>query len=194
MTIRSLVSLTALAIAVAACGAGRRPDVSAADCPPGVPPALAPAPEQTLAFVRHAKGVQRYGCTQSDTGFAWTLVAPDADLFDRAGKPAGHHGAGPTWEDTDGSTVVGTKRAAAPVDTTAIPWLLVDATSHNDKRGVMTPITALQRVNTVGGLAPSSPCDAANASATTDVAYTADYLFYRARPDTPAKNIRCGAR
>src|SRR5689334_16640437 len=124
---RSLVHPTALLLALAACG-GRRPDASAADCPSNIPPALSPAPDQTLAFVRHAKGVQRYACTQNDTVYAWTLVAPDADLFDRAGKKAGHHSAGPTWEDTDGSTVVGTKRAAAPVDATAIPWLLVDAT------------------------------------------------------------------
>jgi hypothetical protein len=190
---RSIVTPTVLAVALAACG-GHRRDASAADCPASTPAALAPAPDQTLAFVRHAKGVQRYACATTATGYAWTLVAPDADLFDRAGKNAGHHSAGPTWQDTDGSTVVGTKRAAAPVDATAIPWLLVDATSHNDTRGVMTPVTSLQRVNTVGGLAPSSPCDAAHPDATADIPYTADYLFYRARGDAPARNIRCGAR
>lgn len=193
---RWLARLTALAIAIAlaACGGGRRPDASAADCPSNVPPALAPAPDQTLAFVRHAKGVQHYACAESGASFAWTLVAPDADLFDRAGAPAGHHGAGPTWQATDGSTVVGTKRAAAPVDATAIPWLLLDATSHNDKGGVMSSVTSVQRVSTVGGLAPPSPCDAAHVAATADIPYTADYLFYRAHPDTSARTIRCGAR
>ena len=39
---------------------------------------------------------------------------------------------------------------------------------------------AVQRINTVGGLAPATGCDAAHAGATAPVFYTADYWFYRA--------------
>jgi hypothetical protein len=46
---------------------------------------------------RHADG----------SGFAWTLLAPEAFLFDRAGRKIGSHYAGPTWETFDGSKVGG---------------------------------------------------------------------------------------
>src|SRR5262245_45983406 len=69
------------------------------ECPADVPPALAPADDADLKFVLSAQGVQRYTCVGATTGYTWTFIAPDADLF----KPAGdhrqfvHHFAGPTW-------------------------------------------------------------------------------------------------
>jgi hypothetical protein len=72
-------------------------DVPASECPPNTPQTLAPAADQRLAFVMSAQGVQRYQCTQSTTGFTWTFVAPDADLFSAyPHQSAIHHFAGPT--------------------------------------------------------------------------------------------------
>ncbi|HUQ04533.1 MAG TPA: DUF3455 domain-containing protein [Kofleriaceae bacterium] len=182
-----------LSFALMACG-GRAQEKDAADCPAGIPASLAPAPDQHLAFVRHATGVQRYACAVGQAGHVWSLVAPEAELFDRDGKQQGRHYAGPTWQDADGSTVVGAKRAAATVDATAIPWLLIDAVSHGATPGVMTAVTSVQRINTVGGLAPTSECAAAQSGATTDVPYSADYLFYETRTSPTLRNLRCGAR
>jgi hypothetical protein len=43
----------------------------------------------------------------------------------------------------------------------------------------MSDVTFIQRLNTLGGLAPATPCAP---GATIDVDYTATYAFYEARP------------
>jgi hypothetical protein len=63
------------------------------------------------------------------------------------------------------------------VDPTAIPWLLLRATS-TDGYGIFTRTTFVQRVNTTGGLAPATPPTQAGQEAR--VPYTADYYFFRA--------------
>src|SRR5271165_5501707 len=61
-----------------------------------------PAGEQVLLQV-HAKGDQVYVCKEGATEFAWSLKAPDAQLFDKESNPVGKHFAGPSWEAKDGS-------------------------------------------------------------------------------------------
>jgi hypothetical protein len=143
-----------------------------------VPPQIrAPANEQLLLQV-HAKGDQVYACMSVPAQFAWTLKAPDAQLFDKDGKPFGKHFAGPSWEASDGSRVTGKAVANAPSpDADSIPWLLVNVISH-DGSGVLSRATSIQRLNTKGGKAPASGCDAAHAGQEVRVPYSADYLFY----------------
>jgi hypothetical protein len=137
----------------------------------------APANEQLLLQV-HAKGDQIYTCKEGVTEFAWTLKAPDAQLFDKDGKSFGKHFAGPSWEASDGSRVVGKAVANAPSpDADSIPWLLVNIISHNG-RGVLWSATTVQRINTKGGKAPASGCDSTHAGTEVRVPYSADYLFY----------------
>jgi hypothetical protein len=137
----------------------------------------APANEQLLLQV-HAKGDQVYTCKEGVTEFAWMLKAPDAQLFDKDGKAFGKHFAGPSWEASDGSRVTGKAVANAPSpDADSIPWLLVNIISHNG-RGVLWSATTVQRINTKGGKAPASGCDAAHAGQEVRVPYSADYLFY----------------
>ncbi len=164
-------------------------------CPASTPAALAPADDQDLAFVLNATGVQEYTCQATATGFAWSFVAPDADLYlqHEDDTIVGHHFAGPTWEYEDGSFVVGKKAAAAQPDKTAIPWLLLVAVSHGGEDGRMTPVTSIQRLVTVGGIAPASGCDAAHNGTAANVDYTASYYFYVTRNDNKDNNLRCGA-
>jgi Protein of unknown function (DUF3455) len=204
-----MMKLLVLPALVTACVAGPDLTTSSTDqdlsarhsCPANVPAALAPAADQDLAFSLDAIGTQNYVCATAATGYAWTFVAPEAQLFRdrhecRHDEAIVHHFAGPTWQSLDdGSSVVGTKVAAATVDTTAIPWLLLTAASHGaptdgEDSGLMTPITSVQRLSTEGGLAPSTGCDATTVGATADVPYTATYMFYRTR--THGHNVRCG--
>jgi len=143
-----------------------------------VPPQIqAPANEQLLLQV-HAKGDQVYICQEGVTQFAWTLKAPDAQLFDKDGKPFGKHFAGPSWEANDGSRVVGKAVANAPSpDADSIPWLLVNIVSHEGS-GVLSPVTSIQRINTKGGKAPASGCDSSHAGQEIRAPYSADYAFY----------------
>jgi hypothetical protein len=147
---------------------------------PTVPPELAVPAGNKLDFVLGAEGVQIYDCkAPADGSFAWVFRAPEADLFDRRGSVDGSHYAGPTWEALDGSTVVGARVASVTVDASAIPWLLLQATSRS-ARGRMANVTFIQRLSTRGGLAPSSGCNATLARAVAEVPYTASYAFYEA--------------
>src|SRR5439155_17162999 len=108
--------------------------------------------------------------------------APAAVLYANAGYDGevGTHYAGPTWESNSGSKVVGRRVAGCTPDSTAIPWLLLQAVS-TDGPGIFHRVTYVQRVNTVGGVAPSAPGSFVGEEA--DVPYTAEYYFYRAAND-----------
>jgi hypothetical protein len=161
----SLLSIGSMALSLA---------VSAQQVPPQI---QAPANEQLVLQV-HAKGDQIYTCKGDAAQFSWALKAPEAQLFDKDGKPFGKHSAGPSWEASDGSRVTGKAAANAPSpDADSIPWLLVNVVGH-DGSGVLSRATSIQRINTKGGKAPASGCDAAHAGAEVRVAYSADYLFY----------------
>jgi hypothetical protein len=45
----------------------------------------------------------------------------------------------------------------------------------------MSDVTFIQRLDTVGGLAPTSACDAQHVGEVAGVEYTATYYFYRAK-------------
>jgi Protein of unknown function (DUF3455) len=143
-----------------------------------VPPQLQPPAGEQLLLQAHAKGDQVYICKEGATEFSWGLKAPDAQLFDKDGKPFGKHFAGPSWEANDGSRVTGKAVANVPSpDAEAIPWLLVNIVSH-EGTGVLSRATSIQRLNTKGGKAPTSGCDSPHAGQEVRVPYSADYLFY----------------
>jgi hypothetical protein len=146
-----------------------------------VPPTLAPPASSVLLFTLDAHGVQIYACQAKPddaTAFIWTFKAPEAELLNAQGEVVGHHVAGPTWQGLDGSAVVGTvlQRAEAPKPG-AIPWLLLEAKAHAGS-GVFATITHIQRLDTVGGVAPSEGCDAAHAGSEARIPYAATYAFY----------------
>ena len=87
-----------------------------------------------------------------------------------------HIHAGPTWEAENGSKVVGKKIAAvASPDPNSIPWLLLQGVAH-DWHGMFSEVTYIQRLDTVGGNAPSDAPTAAGLIV--PVPYTATYVFF----------------
>jgi hypothetical protein len=148
-----------------------------------VPDALKPAANETLAMIVAAKGVQIYECRarKDGTGVEWSFVAPDAELFDTRGQAIGRHGAGPYWQARDGSRIVGTLQARADAPTSsAIPWLLL-STKSTGPDGTFGKVTSIQRINTVGGLAPSTPCTRETTGSSVRIDYTADYRLFAPR-------------
>jgi len=174
----TLVLTTAL-LAVAGCA------TSQVTAPPDLPAPLQ-APSGQAAFVEAlATGVQIYECAPEPgdpSAFAWMFRAPEATLSDRSGRALGKHYAGPTWESIDGSKVVGQAKASDPgSDPAAIPWLLLTAKSSSGA-GIFSQAASIQRVRTVGGIAPIERCGATNAGQIARVPYTATYYFYRVGP------------
>ena len=78
-----------------------------------LPDAIA-APGEAAILTLHAEGAQVYECkTGTDGALAWTFREPIATLFSD-GKTVGRHYAGPTWEYSDGSAVVGQVAGTSP--------------------------------------------------------------------------------
>ena len=149
---------------------------------PTVPAALVPAGETAVARIA-ARGVQIYECRAkagAPAGAEWAFVAPDAELFDASGYTVGKHYAGPHWEDADGSKLVGSVKARADAPAAdAVPWLLLNAKSVGGA-GRFAKVTSIQRINTVGGVAPTGGCDTTTLGKPARVPYTADYVLFAA--------------
>jgi Protein of unknown function (DUF3455) len=171
--------------------------------PPSVPSDLVVPSGNKPFLVGHAFGTQNYVClpsAASTTGFAFTLFTPEATLLDENDEQVITHFFGPNpaepgviraaWQHSRDSSTVWAKVVNSPstdplfVAPNSIPWLLLqEAGVQAGPTGgdVLTSTTFIQRVNTHGGVAPSSGC-----SAPTDVGnkafmpYTADYFFYKA--------------
>ena len=176
MSQTSKLTVFLLVLLVAGCATPQPPRSAV-----GVPDKLRPGADESLAMIAYAKGVQIYECrARKDQvgGYEWAFVAPEADLFDAGGKRIGRHYAGPHWESNDGSKVLGTakERADAPA-ADAIPWLLLTAKSVGPE-GSFGKVTSVQRVNTVGGVAPKAGCSQATAGMPARINYTADYYFF----------------
>src|ERR1700687_2782558 len=142
---------------------------------PEVPDKLAAPATEEIILQAHASGSQIYVCQAgSDQKLAWTLKAPEAELFDAGGKSIGRHYAGPTWKHEDGSEVTGkvAARQDSP-DGDAIPWLLLTASGHSGS-GVLSRVTTIQRIHTKGGQPPAAAdCDDSHRGAESKRAYTA---------------------
>lgn len=186
------LGILAGSLAVAACGPegdasaelAAAVDAAAARAPSActepMPRDIAVPAKNVLEHELSAVGFQIYTCTATPTGAVWRFTEPEATLYDRRGELAGTHYAGPTWEAIDGSAVVAARISGVTPDPTAIPWLLLGAVSHEGS-GRMEGMTYVQRVATVGGIAPTTGCDADSLGAVERVPYTAMYCFYEER-------------
>jgi Protein of unknown function (DUF3455) len=169
--------------------------------PPPVPqvPAGLQVPAGNHAFREgDAIGTQDYICLPSGSGTAWTFFGPQATLFNEHDQQIITHFLSPnpfengtprvTWQDSeDTSKVWGMTIASVPVDPGAIPWLLVQVVGAQDGPtggDELSETTYVQRLNTVGGLAPTTACTVGMMAL---VPYSADYFFYKAIKRTSSR-------
>jgi uncharacterized protein DUF3455 len=176
--------------------------------PPPVPSPIAVPTGNKAFLVGHADGTQNYTCLPcpnpttpaaqcpDTSGFAWLLFTPEATLFGDNERQVITHFFSPnpsengtiraTWQDSrDSSIVWGGRATAAPVPN-AIAWLLLPAAGVQEGPTggkTLAKTTFIQRLNTFGGVAPSTGCSGlANVGAKAFIDYTADYFFYEADP------------
>jgi hypothetical protein len=129
----------------------------------------------------NAQGVQIYECVVSSGDvYSWAFKAPEAGLYGPDGKVAAIHYAGPTWESVaDGSKVQGQRVAFSPSEAKdAIPQLLLAAKVLNSGN-LFGDISFIQRLETKGGVAPATDCNANTAVKQVSVPYSARYDFFR---------------
>ena len=189
----------AAALTVAFIGAFQRP-ADASHGSPQVPAAL-DVPDGNKAFLEaHAVGTQNYMCLPMGSGVAWTAVGPQATLFNDNDRQITTHFLSPnplenglprpTWQHSRDTSSVWAKPIASSSDPAyvapgAIPWLLLQVVGGQQGPtggDALTEATYLHRVNTVGGIAPTSGCTLPSEVGIRAFApYEADYIFYRAR-------------
>jgi hypothetical protein len=150
------------------------------------------APESKLFLAVHALGVQKYACQADGT---WLFTDPVAILFTdpadtlykatgaRKPKPVGVHFLNvatgrPVWQYKDGSSVEAARMVSVPAAAGNIPSLLLKAvvTTAGPDGNRMVGTTWVQRLDTVGGVAPAGTC---TPGAKTAVLYSAEYSFWR---------------
>src|SRR4051794_25760137 len=156
---------------------------------PSVPYEIKVGEGNKVFLVGHGVGVQIYSCN----GAVWSSAVPRANLYGDNGKLIISHFGGPSWQAKDGSKIVGKLVNKVIVDRTAIPWLLLSATTTPGADGDrLVDTTFIQRTSTTGGLTPpAADCNAATAGTVVEVPYTADYFFWKhtaASRDTGARN------
>lgn len=145
---------------------------------PTLPPAKAHVKATAVGL-----GVQVYRCAapaDAPTNFRWTLVAPEATLFDPTTHQAvGTHSAGPTWTWSDGSEIAGKVVQQRASDVTgSVPWLLLETHSTGAASGNLAGVTLVRRSDTQAGAAPAKGCDAVHQDNMLRVPYQATYTFY----------------
>jgi hypothetical protein len=162
----------------------------------------------TPFLIGHATGTQNYICLPCpnpitpngpcpDSGFAFTLFTPEATLFKDNDNQIITHFFSPnpaeggtiraTWQHShDTSTVWAfVKKGDAAPAKDAVDLLKLTVVGAEDGPigpGTLTPTTFIQRVNTVGGVAPAGCDSLENVGTRAFVPYTADYIFYKADP------------
>jgi hypothetical protein len=173
--------------------------------PPPLPAGMAPVPEgQKLFLGTHAVGTQNYVCKPSGAGVAYVLFTPEATLSGEDGGQLITHYFSPnpdepntdpkvvadgairaTWQYKDTSTIwakLHGSNGSVTVDSSAIAWLLLDVVGHRDGPtggDKLSKATFVQRLNTTGGLPPSTGCSSLTDLGNTAFSkYTADYFFY----------------
>ena len=156
-------------LAIATVDADRRPDLGACEN------IAAPEGSKLVAHT-YARGVQIYRWNGTD----WVFGGPSAVLYADAGGhgQVGTHYSGPKWESVDGSIVAGSNPVPCPVGAGDIPWLLLTGTAEPIP-GIFHRVTAIQRVNTVGGTMPTE--DGSFVGEEKREPYTAEYYFYRTK-------------
>ena len=158
--------------------------VALAGTAPELPVGLAVPANQVLALTLYARGVQVYeyrALPGDPTKFEWAFKAPEADLSDAQGRKVGRHFAGPTWELIEGGSVVGKLKSKADApDGKGVPWLLLDAVQASGP--ILGKVVSVQRVDTVGGSAPTGSDATTRTGTESRVVYTATYKFYVAKP------------
>jgi hypothetical protein len=203
-TRRALLIVCSIGLAVACTVSLPRPAHAGRVTPPAVPPDIRVEAGNRAFLKGHGVGTQNYICLPCPnpttpaaacpdaSGFAWLLFTPEATLFNDHGKQLTTHFFSPnpaedgtvraTWQDSrDSSIVWGGRAISAPVPD-AIPWLLLPmaGTQEGPTGGdTLTATTFIQRVNTLGGVAPSDGCaQLTDVGAKAFVSYEADYFFY----------------
>ena len=196
-----VTAICAITLAIGSPRAAAQSNNSPVISVPPVPANLEAPAGYSVFFAAHAVGTQNYVCLPSGSSVAWKLVGPQATLFQTirdftqqmtthflSANAAENGLPRPTWQHSFDSSRVWARAIESSTDLNyveagAIPWLLltwVGVEPGPEGGSFLTQTKYIQRLNTSGGVAPSSGCS--QIGDITLVPYAADYFFYRRTP------------
>jgi Protein of unknown function (DUF3455) len=171
---------------------------------PSTPAAIQAPADQRPYLMVHAIGTQAYMCVATTTGVAWMFTGPQATIFKDDLSQVLTHFLSPnpveggtlraTWQHSRDTSAVWARAIQTSTDPAyvapgSIPWLLLQVVGTQDGPtggDRMTATTYIQRIGTLGGLAPSTGCAVpTDVNARAFVPYEADYVFYRQHGERP---------
>lgn len=131
------------------------------------------------------KGYQIYQVQETTPGsgvYQWVFIAPEANLYNKESIKVGAHAAGPIWRDLSGNTIGAVKEASvsSPDAVHNIPWLRLKVNIPT-LAGMFSQALYIQRLATVGGVAPLTAATKDNIGQQVKVPYLALYAFYKAK-------------
>jgi hypothetical protein len=196
-TLRNHIVLKSIVLGTAIMTITAQPGQAQTISAPSVPFNLRVQPGNTPFLKAAAVGTQNYICLPS----GWTFIGPQATLFLAVPWVGGGFSQQvathfltpnpsevatnrPLWQSSFDSSIVWAKQVDFSEDPNyvqpnAIPWLLLQAAGKQDGPAggmMLSQTTFIQRVNTTGGMKPTTSC---TVGAREFVPYTADYVFYR---------------
>jgi Protein of unknown function (DUF3455) len=140
-----------------------------------LPTSIQVDPSFKIVSVMRGAGAQVYTCGADGK---YTLREPVATLQGARGGTPVIHGKGPFWASGDGSRVDGTpvESIPSPDGTSNVAWLKLSGAPVANAPGIFGNVAFIQRLNTRGGVAPTTP--ACKPSSTLSVSYSATYVFW----------------
>jgi hypothetical protein len=139
-------------------------------------------PSSALEFT--GRGTQVYRCEAIGNTYSWSLLGPDARMYDTSGRVTARHLYGPSWQANDGSLIKGKVLVAnaAPAGPQDAPWLVLHVVSE-EGAGMFAHVTTIVRTDTHGGGMPTTACSVVEKGQTAKIPYNARYTFFT-QPDT----------
>jgi hypothetical protein len=146
--------------------------------------------KRVMRELKTKDGFQIYSCKAGK----WTLHEAKAKLIDQQGNEVGEHffvpkankpgELEPAWRLDDGSYLTGKKVGSKPSDQ-GVDLLAIQAASNNGK-GSLGTSSDVQRLDTIGGKPPTTPCNAG--AVDIRVRYSARYVFLDRFTEQPRAN------
>lgn len=151
-----------------------------------LPEALRAPAGAVLEDILNAQGDVLYECARNNNQLAWVEHGVEASLVNAGGENVGTVIPGGYFTAYDGSYVITKIAADAVVAPENLPWTRATTRFTSARRpgeGIFSRTTLIQRVDTKGGLAPTSDC--ALEGSANQVPYSATYMLYRSPMHAP---------
>ena len=144
-----------------------------------IPAGIAVPAGNILAFQATGQGVLMYACPVTAASVDVPLIVVyNVNKTQTIGTHYAINGE-LIWEDLLGNSVVAVPQAKIPSPNGSAPWVLLKVQAHHGSGlGMLSNVTFIQRVNTMGGTPNAANC-MGNNQAQESIPFATTYLFYK---------------